>query len=331
MFEEMKGRIKEDDSSVPAPDGAVGLLRPLRDRAPSTRSMRAARAAGADGEQVLLDDDALAKGKAYFRGRRRRPQPRPRPVRLGRRRAGLGVLPRSTSRTWRPARCSAEPIESAYGDFTFSPDSQWIFWIWRDDNGRPAKVFRRPGARRRRRAGLRGSRRRHVPQRRRAPPTTAYILIHVGNQETTESLADPGRRSRPPRRSVPSRATSGVLYEPRPLERPLGDPHQRRRRGRLQAGRGSDARRPGQGELDATGSPTSPAASSPASRPSQDHLVRAERVNAIRPDRGHRPATAPSTTIGFDEEAYALVLEGGYEYDTTDHALRLPVADHAPA
>ena len=26
----------------------------------------------------------------------------------------------------------------------FSPDSQWIFWIWRDDNARPSKVFRRP-------------------------------------------------------------------------------------------------------------------------------------------------------------------------------------------
>ena len=24
------------------------------------------------------------------------------------------------------------PVESAYGDFTFSPDSQWLFWIWRD-------------------------------------------------------------------------------------------------------------------------------------------------------------------------------------------------------
>ena len=36
-----------------------------------------------------------------------------------------------------------EPIESAYGDFSFSPCSDYLFWIWRDENARPAKVFRR--------------------------------------------------------------------------------------------------------------------------------------------------------------------------------------------
>ena len=44
--------------------------------------------------------------------------------------------------------------ESATGDFAFSPDSRWLFWIWRDENARPAKVFRRPAAGRRGRAGL---------------------------------------------------------------------------------------------------------------------------------------------------------------------------------
>ena len=37
-----------------------------------------------------------------------------------------------------------EVIDSATGDFVFSPDSQWIFWTNRDDNGRPDKIFRRP-------------------------------------------------------------------------------------------------------------------------------------------------------------------------------------------
>src|SRR5690606_25895649 len=27
---------------------------------------------------------------------------------------------------------------------TVSPDSQWLFWVWRDARSRPAKVFRRP-------------------------------------------------------------------------------------------------------------------------------------------------------------------------------------------
>jgi oligopeptidase B len=36
------------------------------------------------------------------------------------------------------------PVESTTGDFCFSPDSQWLFWTFRDDNGRPAKIYRRP-------------------------------------------------------------------------------------------------------------------------------------------------------------------------------------------
>ena len=36
------------------------------------------------------------------------------------------------------------PIESAYGSFCFSPDGVWVFWIWRDENARPSKIFRRP-------------------------------------------------------------------------------------------------------------------------------------------------------------------------------------------
>src|SRR5262249_44457105 len=34
-------------------------------------------------------------------------------------------------------------IENANGDFAFSPDSRWLFWIWRDENARPSRVFRR--------------------------------------------------------------------------------------------------------------------------------------------------------------------------------------------
>jgi oligopeptidase B len=65
LFAEMKGRIKEDDAGVPAPDGAfayysrfvVGGQHPLYCRMPR---------AGGD-EQILLDGNALAKPHAYFR------------------------------------------------------------------------------------------------------------------------------------------------------------------------------------------------------------------------------------------------------------------------
>lgn len=35
-------------------------------------------------------------------------------------------------------------ITSCYGNFAFSADSQWLYWVWRDPVSRPTKVFRRP-------------------------------------------------------------------------------------------------------------------------------------------------------------------------------------------
>ena len=41
-------------------------------------------------------------------------------------------------------RLLPSPIENAYGEFAFSADSRWIFWVYRDSNSRPTAVFRRP-------------------------------------------------------------------------------------------------------------------------------------------------------------------------------------------
>jgi oligopeptidase B len=64
LFQEMKGRIREDDASAPEPDGpfayatryAAGAQHPLHVRRP--------RAGGA--EEILLDEEAEAKGKAFY-------------------------------------------------------------------------------------------------------------------------------------------------------------------------------------------------------------------------------------------------------------------------
>ncbi len=138
----MKGRIKEDDASVPAPDGPFDYYCALRNGRPASHPCpHAAR-------------------------RRRREHP------AGRGGAVEGQTPTSTSaraehspdhalfayavdeqgsevyrihvKDLATGQVLPEPIESATGAFTFSPDSAWLFWIWRDDNGRPAKVYRRP-------------------------------------------------------------------------------------------------------------------------------------------------------------------------------------------
>jgi oligopeptidase B len=38
----------------------------------------------------------------------------------------------------------ADRATDAFGDFAFSADSAFIFWVWRDPNSRPSKLYRRP-------------------------------------------------------------------------------------------------------------------------------------------------------------------------------------------
>jgi oligopeptidase B len=64
LFAEMKGRIKEDDSSVPTPDGPYAYFN--RYRQGGEHPLICRRPREAENEEVLLDGDALARGKAFF-------------------------------------------------------------------------------------------------------------------------------------------------------------------------------------------------------------------------------------------------------------------------
>ncbi|WP_217576116.1 S9 family peptidase [Mesorhizobium sp. GbtcB19] len=65
LFAEMKARIKEDDSSVPMKDGPYAYGSSFRQGGEQPRYFRTPRDGGA--ETILLDGDAEAEGKAYFR------------------------------------------------------------------------------------------------------------------------------------------------------------------------------------------------------------------------------------------------------------------------
>ncbi len=65
LFAEMKGRIKEDDSSVPMKDGPYAYGSSYRLGGEQPRYFRMPRDGGS--EQILLDGDAEAAGKPYFR------------------------------------------------------------------------------------------------------------------------------------------------------------------------------------------------------------------------------------------------------------------------
>jgi oligopeptidase B len=315
MFGEMKGRIKEDDSSVPSPDGPfdyyvrydTGAQHPIHARRP--RGQTNGDQADAP-EQVLLDEEALAHGKPFFQ---------------------VGAATHSPDHAlyaWAADEQGSEyftirvtdlatgedlgtPIESSYGALTFSPDSQWLFWIWRDENARPAKIFRRPS---------RGGDDVLVYEEADdgmflgvgTTSDDSHIVIGSGNQETTESWLIPA--------SDPTAAP--VVAEPRQVGVKYDLDHW------------SDRwviRTNADGAVDfklSTSTAALPAKASwedwIAHRPGHyitgfaafaGHLVRAERVDAL--DRLVVTARDGSAhEVAFDEEAYALHIEGGYEYAT---------------
>ena len=141
LFAEMRGRIKEDDSSVPQPHGEFEYY--ARYEAGAQHPVRARRRLDTNGtEEVLLDEEAEAKGKPYYQvgGAEHSPDHR----------LFAWAVDEQGSEFYRlhvkdleSGAAVGGPIESAYGDFAFSACSAFLYWIWRDENARPAKVFRR--------------------------------------------------------------------------------------------------------------------------------------------------------------------------------------------
>jgi oligopeptidase B len=139
LFEEIKGRIKEDDQSVPTPYGSwayttahvKGGQYPLIKRRPRT---------GGD-DQTLFDGNALAEGKAYFSF------------------GGIAISPKHDFAAWSyddkgsefytlKFRNFATGTDSTYeltntgGGAVWSPDQTHIYYTLQDDNHRPLKTFR---------------------------------------------------------------------------------------------------------------------------------------------------------------------------------------------
>src|ERR1700716_3138087 len=151
LFAEMKGRIKEDDSSVPKPDGPYAyyaryrkegqhplLCREPRDSAdiPSTQT-----AEGRPQEQLLLDGDALARGKAFFR--------------LGATEHSsdhrlLAWLADESGSELYPARVReidtgadlADVVPDVSGAVVWTQDASAFYYVRLDQSHRPAGVFR---------------------------------------------------------------------------------------------------------------------------------------------------------------------------------------------
>ncbi|TAM96452.1 MAG: S9 family peptidase, partial [Rhizobiaceae bacterium] len=139
LFAEMRGRIKEDDSSVPMKDGPFAYGTSYRKGGEQPRFFRTPRDGGA--EEMLLDGDQEADGKAYFH--------------LG----GIDHSGDHTKLVWgyddkgsefytlkirdlASGKDSADLIRDTGGSGVWDATGTGFFYTWLDPNHRPSKIFR---------------------------------------------------------------------------------------------------------------------------------------------------------------------------------------------
>jgi oligopeptidase B len=317
----LQGRLFEETTGLSRRPTARSTISAATSPAPSNpRHVRRPRGQEA-GETVLLDEEAEAAGKAYYAV------------------DAAGHSPDHTLYAWAQddqgseyhrilvrdlatgAVLSGGP-ENASGSFVFSPDSAWLFWVWRDENARPAKVFRRPA---------RGGADVMIYEEADegmflgvdAAADDSHIFIGVQNQETSEVWLIPAGDPTALPMLIEARQ-AGVRYD---LDH-WGD--------RWVIRTNLD------GAVDfklMTSNAAVPARATWAEwiahQPGRliagmalfkSHLVRLEREDArdrlvvmarTQTARGADDIVSEEHVIDFAEEAYALSLAGGYEYDTT--------------
>jgi oligopeptidase B len=313
LVKEMRGRIKEDDSSVPAPDGPFAYMRKFREGGQHEMFGRMPRAGGE--AQIVLDGDALASNHDYFKfgGARHSPDHR-----LEAWSADVKGSEYFTIRVrdWATATDLDDVVEETDGAVVWTTDAKAFFYVKLDDNHRPMQVWRH-------RLGTPQAADVLVYEEADAGWFThlhesasgRFCVIAGGDHETSEQrlidLADPDA---PPRLVAPREV--GVQYS-------LAD-----RGDELFILTNAD------GAIDFK-IVTAPLAS-PARANWRDlirhrqgvyildielysgHLVRLERANALPSIVIRDLGTGEEHAIAFDEAAYSLDTMGGYEFDTTN-------------
>jgi len=138
LLDEMRGRIKEDDSAVPARDGAWKYWTKFRDGGEYPVFMRAA--ADGDEEQVLYDGDAESEGATFFSIGDVAHSPDHRLIAVAVDRLGSEYYT-IRIKNLESGEYFDETIESADGDGAYwAADSSAFYYVERDDNQRPKRI-----------------------------------------------------------------------------------------------------------------------------------------------------------------------------------------------
>lgn len=309
LFEEMKGRIKDDDATVPKPYGPFAYYSRYNKGGQHPIYARTPRNGGA--EEILLDVDAMAKGKAFYQVAAASPSPDHKLYAYAEDDKGAGnyrVLVKDIS----TGKLLGAPIENCSGDYTFSPDGKYIFWTFQDENQRPVKIFRRPAA---------GGEDALVYEEKDpgmflgvgTSSSDAFILIAVQNQETSEYHVIPASDPTAAPKLFAARQVA-QLYSPVDFD------------GRwyihTNAGGAVDFKVMS-AEFGATDRadwkdfiPHQPGRYIEGVGAFKNFMIRLERSNAL-PRIVIRAKDGAEHTIDQNEAAYALALDSGFEYDTS--------------
>jgi len=138
LFAEMKGRIKEDDSSVPAPDGPFAYYVGYLTGAEHPRYCRQPRGGG--DEQLLIDGNALAEGEAYFNLGGLNHSPDHALVAYGADRKGSEYYTLAV-RDIAAGKDRPDTVSDTGGSAVWAQDSNSFYYVRLDDNHRPSRVY----------------------------------------------------------------------------------------------------------------------------------------------------------------------------------------------
>ena len=137
LFEEMRGRIKEDDSSVPMKDGPYAYARRFREGGEYAIYVRTPRDGG--DETILFDGDEEGEGEAFFRIGAVAHSPNHELIGYSVDRVGSEYYDIRV-RNIESGEEYAETIESTNGGVTWAADSNSFYYVENDDNQRPKRV-----------------------------------------------------------------------------------------------------------------------------------------------------------------------------------------------
>jgi oligopeptidase B len=316
LFAEMKGRIKEDDASVPAADGAFAYFNRYRDGGQHPSVCREARGGGAP--EILLDGDALAAGKAFFRLGATAHSPDHRLLAWSADETGAELF---TVRVRDLARMADLPdlVPETAGAIVWTRDHAAFYYVRVDRQHRPSSVHRhRLGTHAREDAEIYAARDGGYFVSLSRLQSGRFAAISVHDHETSETwLLDLNDPDAEPVLVAPREPAMRYEVEHHPafggapaliIHTNAGDAEDFKI---AWTPLGATARAHWRDLV-----PHRPGVFILGFAVLKDWLVRLEREEGLPRIVVHRLASGEEHTIGFAEEAYSLGLDDGFEFET---------------